>query len=179
MGSGPRKTRKRRKTDDKDQGQEDLQGGPKRPRELYRIDRGTGLPRQNLEKIEMEDTTSTSPPDPGIPHSETNITTSTPEENGSLPVIVPENEEIDEEHLICEPDLPRRPARRQASIRGQEKITKSRMVTAAPISKRVEKPRNVPLSGSEKAKLLTAINMYGSRDHEAISGHIPLRSTET
>merc|ERR1711974_144328 len=106
MGSGPRKTRKRRKTDDKDQGQEDLQGGPKRPRELYRIDRGTGLPRQNLEKIEMEDTTSTSPPDPGIPHSETNITTSTTEENCSLPVIVPENEEIDEEHLICEPDLP-------------------------------------------------------------------------
>jgi len=128
------------------------------------------------EKIEMEGI-NTSPDPSSIPHPEE---TSTKQENGSPPVTVPKDEEIDsEEHLICEPDLPRRPARRQASIRGQERITKSRMVTAAPISKRVEKPQNVPLSGSEKAKLLTGINMYGSRDHEAIASHIPLRSTET
>ena len=54
------------------------------------------------EKIEMEGIST--PPDPGtIPHPEE---TSTKEENGSPPVIVPKDEEIDsEEHLICEPGM--------------------------------------------------------------------------
>ena len=54
------------------------------------------------EKIEMEGINTS--PDPGsIPHPEE---TSTKQENGSPPVIVPKDEEIDsEEHLICEPGI--------------------------------------------------------------------------